>query len=111
MWPSLPSGSFREALITIIAVNAPALTPHVRRDFWSRDGISSAESGRPSKSSGVALQDAPPTVGGTGQPEHGSRKGGEIYKMTEFETSSRESTSNLVELERNSRTLPENLRT
>ncbi|VUC31097.1 unnamed protein product [Clonostachys rosea] len=103
---------FREALVTIFAINAPIMTALFRRETWTTRRSGTAGSGYPSRGTGsksgaIALQNTP-TIGGSGV-QNNPRKIGEIYKTTEFETSSRESTSNLV-AEGSSKVIPQNLR-
>lgn len=105
---------FREALVTIFAINAPVLTALFRRETWQTrksrttgSGYHNTGSGDPnSKSSGIRYNQ-PATIGGSGS--HPNKKPLEIYKMTDIETSSKESTSNLVNGGRE-QVLPENLR-
>lgn len=89
---------FREALVTIFAVNAPVMTALFRRETWETrksrttgSGYQHTGSGGAGSKSGI-VQNHPQTIGGS----RGNAKGLEIYKMVDIETSSRESTSNLV---------------
>lgn len=93
---------FREALVTIFAVNAPVMVALFRREtYQSRKSAGSgylqtSSGGYGSKSGGKGTNNTP-TIGGSFAEEGRSNaKALEIYKMTDIETSSKESTSNLV---------------
>lgn len=90
---------FREALVTIFAVNAPVMTALFRRETWETrkskttgSGYYQTGSGGAGSKSGGIVQNQNPTIGGS----RGNAKGLEIYKMVDIETSSKESTTNLV---------------
>lgn len=93
---------FREALVTIFAINAPVMVGLFRKEtYQSRrsagSGYKQTGSDGYEHKSGSKGTNNIVTIGGSGAARSRTDpKGLEIYKMTDIETSSRESTSNLV---------------
>ncbi|KAH8173646.1 hypothetical protein LIA77_07901 [Sarocladium implicatum] len=112
---------FREALVTIFAINAPVLVALFRRDtYQTRKGTNSGyqhtgsgSNGYGGKSGMSGSHNHMQTIGGSFVERSSTRdqdaKGLEIYKMTDIETSSKESTTNLV-MDRHAHVVPVNLR-
>jgi hypothetical protein len=103
--PNLAQSSvwvFREALTTIFAINAPVMVGLFRKETYrtrrsTGSGYHQTGSGGYGSKSGGKGSNHIVTIGGSGgERSRTDNTGLEIYKMTDIETSSRESTSNLV---------------
>ncbi|KAH7065116.1 hypothetical protein B0J12DRAFT_749238 [Macrophomina phaseolina] len=89
--------AMREGLVAIFAVNAPILNALFKNETWSRRpgttmNAYSSSYGSRSRSKGSIMLSS----GGDLESQAANKKAG-IYKMTEIETSSKESTRELVE--------------
>ena len=106
---------FREALVTIFAINAPVMVWLFRRDtYQSRKGSGYHHTGLSGYGgrSGMSGSNNVATIGGSyAERPRVDTEGGrmEIYKMTDIETSSRESTTDLV-VDKNVHVVPVGLR-
>ncbi|KAF2998054.1 hypothetical protein E8E14_005407 [Neopestalotiopsis sp. 37M] len=78
----------REALVAIFAVNAPLINPILSMDFWRTTKRSSRD---------TPADNSEPVSHQKGQIIKGKFNNFTIYKMTNFETTSRESTADLVD--------------